>query len=96
MDLWVRFDKGCVKSESERGLYSKSFKDVGDAETKAARSLMVIEVKLVMWISCREVAVREIVIRSSSVMGGRFKSPNIFNLVIREKFSDGRRLFLVW
>ena len=40
-----------------------------DAETNAARPLIVIEVELVMRISSREVAVRDIVIRSSSVIG---------------------------
>ena len=38
---------------------------------------------------------REIVIRSSSVIGERFESRNILNLVIREKSSDGRTLLSV-
>ena len=84
-----------MKPESERGLYSRSFRDVRDADTNAARPLIVIEEELVMWISCREVAVREIAIRSSSVIGERFESPNIFNRVIREKSSDGRTLLSV-
>ena len=37
-----------MKPESERGLYSRSFRDVRDAETNAARPLMVIEVELVI------------------------------------------------
>ena len=38
---------------------------------------------------------REIEIRPSSVIGERFESPNIFNLVIREKSSDERTLLSV-
>ena len=38
---------------------------------------------------------REIVIRSSSVIGERFEPPNIFNLVIHEKSSDRRTLLSV-
>ena len=43
----IRRRKG-VKPESERGLYSRSFGDVRDAETNAARPLIVIKVELVM------------------------------------------------
>ena len=38
-------EEGCGKPESEKGLYSRSFSDVGDAETNAARPLMVIDVE---------------------------------------------------
>ena len=82
-----------MKPKSERGLYSKSFSNVRDAETNAARPLMVIEVELMVWVSCKEVAVREKVIRSSSVKGERFESSNIFNLVIRERSNDGGRYY---
>ena len=76
-----------MKPESEKGLYSRSFRDERDAETSASRPLMVIEVEPVTRIYRREVAVREIVIRSPSVIGERSESLNIFNLVIREKSS---------
>ena len=84
-----------MKPESERGLYSRSLREVHDAETNAARPLIVMEVELVMWSSCREVAVREIVIMSSSVTGERFESSNIYDLVIRERSGDGRTLLSV-
>ena len=41
-------EEECVKPKSERGLYSRSFRDVRDTETNAARPLMVIEMELVM------------------------------------------------
>ena len=40
-------EEGCVKPESKRGLYSKSFRDVREG-TNTARPLIVIAAELVM------------------------------------------------